>query len=278
MDPIVGGALIAAGSNILGGLLGSKSESKSLKLQRDWNMNRIRYTVEDARRAGVHPLFALGASVGTQQLTQTGGAISQGVGRAGEAMARGVAQSQIEANKAQALKDIAEAQLAEARASATTRSASNDKVQLFSDAVGSAALQGPTRTELGVVDVVPSQVTTTTPGAPDTAAGRNPFWKRIVVGGSEIRVPDERIMEAAENPIGGAVILKELYGAGRTKGQLERAIRAENNAVKRLTRQYLEAERSGKTALMGYYRRQAMIAARRSRRLTQQWERNYRSK
>lgn len=66
------GSLIAAGSSLLGGLLGKSSADKAreasermaaqnIQLQKDFAQSGIQWRVEDARKAGVHPLFALGA-------------------------------------------------------------------------------------------------------------------------------------------------------------------------------------------------------------------------
>lgn len=70
----VGPAIQAAGS-VLGGLLGGRGSSRGQNFQEDayretfqWDVdkftNAIRYRVGDAKAAGVHPLFALGGSVG----------------------------------------------------------------------------------------------------------------------------------------------------------------------------------------------------------------------
>jgi len=76
MDPIIGGGLIEAGGALLGGLLGdsrnaSEAEKtrgwqnwwnhKNIELQKEFAQNGIRWKMEDAARAGIHPLAALGA-------------------------------------------------------------------------------------------------------------------------------------------------------------------------------------------------------------------------
>lgn len=74
--PLVAAAGISAGANILGGLLGSSATSKANKTQeRIWSEQRrdqldslqhgIRWRVNDAQQAGIHPLFALGANIPT---------------------------------------------------------------------------------------------------------------------------------------------------------------------------------------------------------------------
>lgn len=59
-------AAIAAGANLLGGFLGSKSSKKAQKrnerLQKEFAQNSIQWRVADAKAAGVHPLYAMGAS------------------------------------------------------------------------------------------------------------------------------------------------------------------------------------------------------------------------
>lgn len=66
------GELISAGANILGGLLGSSDKDDALDaqramneqniaLQREFAQNGIRWRVEDAKAAGLHPLAVLGS-------------------------------------------------------------------------------------------------------------------------------------------------------------------------------------------------------------------------
>lgn len=67
------GSLISAGANIIGGLLGRQGAkeqneialqqaARNEALQREFAQNGIRWKVDDAKRAGIHPLYALGAS------------------------------------------------------------------------------------------------------------------------------------------------------------------------------------------------------------------------
>lgn len=72
MDPFIGGSLIMAGSSLLGGLMGQSSQKKALsaqmaladrqmEMQKQFAQQGIRWRVEDAQKAGIHPLYALGA-------------------------------------------------------------------------------------------------------------------------------------------------------------------------------------------------------------------------
>lgn len=112
--------LLSLGLDFAGGLFGQKKADKrhreNLRLaQGQFNQqmdHSVRRRVEDAKRAGVHPLFALGASVGTSPTLSAGG----GGSRAGDpmqsaltSMARGLGV--IEQNRASAKRDEAEAAL-----------------------------------------------------------------------------------------------------------------------------------------------------------------------
>jgi hypothetical protein len=66
------GALLSAGSSIIGGLLGKSSADKAADAQREMNernialqkefaQSGIQWRVEDAKKAGIHPIYALGS-------------------------------------------------------------------------------------------------------------------------------------------------------------------------------------------------------------------------
>lgn len=60
------GELISAGASLLGGLFGNQQkqqgQEREIELQREFAQNGVRWKVEDAQRAGIHPLAALGAT------------------------------------------------------------------------------------------------------------------------------------------------------------------------------------------------------------------------
>lgn len=67
------GSLVSAGANLLGGLLGrsdakdAREQSnalaeKNIALQREFAQSGIQWRVEDAKKAGIHPIYALGGS------------------------------------------------------------------------------------------------------------------------------------------------------------------------------------------------------------------------
>lgn len=70
------GNLISAGTTLLGGLLGKSSAdsardlqreqiARNEALQREFAQNGIQWRVEDAKKAGIHPIYALGGSGAT---------------------------------------------------------------------------------------------------------------------------------------------------------------------------------------------------------------------
>lgn len=60
------GSIIAAGSSLLGGLFGQSNQNKQMDkqiaAQREFAQHGVRWKVDDAKAAGVHPLYALGAN------------------------------------------------------------------------------------------------------------------------------------------------------------------------------------------------------------------------
>lgn len=97
-------ALISAGAAIAGGLIKARSErnanaansanaDRNIQMQREFAQNGIRWKVEDAKRAGIHPMYALGASgasfspvsIGAQPVSGVADALAsagQDIGRA----------------------------------------------------------------------------------------------------------------------------------------------------------------------------------------------------
>lgn len=105
MDPITMGALIGGGSALIGGAMNSNSSAAAMRaqeriaadniaLQKQFAKQGIRWRVEDAKAAGVHPLAALGANVSSFSPISIGTDFSSPVGdsisRAGQDISRAV--------------------------------------------------------------------------------------------------------------------------------------------------------------------------------------------
>lgn len=133
MDPVITGSLIGAGASLFGG-------KKSRDAQRELNQQNIDYQnimategirlrVEDAKAAGVHPLYALGAQ--SPQFAPVGPAASyDDYGDAGRHLGNAVAASQtveqramqkaqLEAIQAGTMKDYSEAAYWDSQAAIT---------------------------------------------------------------------------------------------------------------------------------------------------------------
>lgn len=134
------GAVLGAATSLAGGLLGNQAQNKANKqaeahalrqeaLQREFAQSGIQWKVADAEKAGVHPLFALGANTTSYQPTNVGGGAAdfsflgdagQNIGRAidatrstpASAMALQLGKIQLEG--AQLDNDLKRAQLASA--------------------------------------------------------------------------------------------------------------------------------------------------------------------
>lgn len=114
--------LLQLGMDFVGGLMGNSANRKQQKLYRQqlaqseaqFNAQMdesVQRRVADAKAAGIHPLFAMGASVGSSPTISTGGPPPTGnaMGRAIENMAQTLGV--IETNRASARRDEAEAAL-----------------------------------------------------------------------------------------------------------------------------------------------------------------------
>jgi len=88
-------ALISAGADILGGIMGSnsaeKAANKQAALQKEFAQNGIQWKVEDAKAAGLHPLAALGAQTLSYSPIPVGSdPLAAGISSAGQDISRAV--------------------------------------------------------------------------------------------------------------------------------------------------------------------------------------------
>lgn len=87
------GGLLSAGANLLGGILSDRSADKRASnqadLQREFAQHGIRWKVEDAKAAGLHPLAAIGAQVTPYQPISVGDSgLGAGIAAAGQDISR----------------------------------------------------------------------------------------------------------------------------------------------------------------------------------------------
>jgi hypothetical protein len=103
----VAGSILGSVGNAI---FGKKQDDKNYDRQKQFAKNSIRWRVQDAKKAGIHPLAALGAGGSTYQPTMGAPDIGSGVAMAGQALdnasgkklANRAVQSEIKVNESQA--------------------------------------------------------------------------------------------------------------------------------------------------------------------------------
>lgn len=114
------GALLSAGGSLLGGWMSQnqadKTNEANLQAAREFAQNRVSWTVNDAKKAGIHPLAALGAQTFNPPTFQVAGQSPMGnaIADGAKAFADAFAQEQLATQKATTEKTLAEAELARA--------------------------------------------------------------------------------------------------------------------------------------------------------------------
>lgn len=97
------GPLISAGANLIGGFLSRDAQkdanaanaamaAQNIKLQKQFAQEGIRWKVEDARKAGIHPIYALGAQTHSYSPVSVGAVpesgLAAGLANAGQDLSR----------------------------------------------------------------------------------------------------------------------------------------------------------------------------------------------
>lgn len=101
------GSIISAGASLLGGLFGKDSAEDAAKrnaaLQREFAQNSIQWKTEDAKKAGIHPVYAMGAPTYTPSSVHTGdNSFGAGIAAAGQDIGRAIDTTRTGAQKVDA--------------------------------------------------------------------------------------------------------------------------------------------------------------------------------
>lgn len=190
--PVFGG-LLNLGGKVADYKLARQGQ-KMAQAQFDQQMDHsVRRRVEDAKRAGVHPLFALGASSGGSPTLAAGGGSPSG-SAVGEAL-----QSVI---KAASAKDESEAALNNAKTkviekSLDSRGRDAEALELFGEPPPGTIYGDPAQ---GHHVVRPPEVPATRPDDPSHAAGDRPFWTTIQGPNGPVKVPDPETFDDLSMP------------------------------------------------------------------------------
>lgn len=128
-------ALIGAGATIAGGLISNRASRNQAAAeqaaQREFAQHGIRWKVADAKAAGIHPLYALGASTHSYSPVMAGDSLGAALGQAGQDIGRAIHATATAAERREQEQRLAEAaRRAEAREIERHHSGlANDEVQ-----------------------------------------------------------------------------------------------------------------------------------------------------
>ena len=169
-------------------------------LQREFAQNGISWKVEDAKRAGLHPLAALGMMPGpAYQPMHIGDAGAGSFREAGQNLAKAASMgmSQDERNRTELENQLLMAQIQESDArkqSIMSDIATRQQNQLGSigvqkEGVYSLEGQAPVTPGAGVIDINPSAITSSSVARPSMEAGIRPGEEQRFIGGMPILLP-----------------------------------------------------------------------------------------
>lgn len=227
--PAIIGAAIGAGASLLGGRKAGKEAAElrrqEMELQKEFAQHGIRWRVADAKAAGLHPLYALGAQLPSftpsfQGAGQEGAALSeagQNIGRAiaagSTAQERALAALQLEA--AQKALDEADARIMALQSEAFRNMQEGNAASAFPSA-GALVPEGQApQTQVGMTSVVPTETPTRSEIAPYLQAGSVAGLREFEFpGGVKVLLPAtasgdaSEAIEALESPLTmGAILL-----------------------------------------------------------------------
>lgn len=220
MEPTTTGALITAGATLAGGLLGRDSNreasAQNAAAQREFAQHGIRWKVEDAKRAGIHPLYALGAQTHSFSPTYTGDTampnaiadMGQNIGRA--VSATRTAPEKLEATiRLQAAKTDLEGRELDNQIKASQLRQMNSTGPSLPSTQGLGGLTGHGQGDAYVLEQ-PSKSTYAAPGHPSQQAGKvtDVGWAQTSTGLTP--VPSIDVKERIEDQL-----VPELMWAGR---------------------------------------------------------------
>lgn len=206
ISPLLGAAGIGAATSIGGGFLSNLfnrgGQSRAAQENREVLQNAISWRVADAKRAGIHPLYALGANVATSggQPQFIGDQLGPSLQGAGQDISTAVARSQTGDQQQKNQLDLALARANIANTEANTSFIQSQQRRLEQGTNGSPAGMGlqqeqvidgqsPNTPGIGVIDLKPSEQTSAKLNFPDTIAGKHPWYQENRYGGQPFLTP-----------------------------------------------------------------------------------------
>lgn len=202
------GSAIGAAGSVIGSIFGKSEASQNIANQKQFAQQGIQWKVADAKKAGIHPLYALGAQTHSFAPVQTG--ISQGMADAGQQLGRAVdayrsrgeqldgftkASQALLLEKGKLENDLLKQQIASHQATLTQAGspppAPSPGQRYLVPGQGSTA--GP------LIDRQPTKVTIPDPARPHNEAGASPEvgWNKTATGWAPGR--SEKFAQSAED-------------------------------------------------------------------------------
>lgn len=226
-------AAIKGAFDIAGGLIDKraarKAADKNAALQREFAQTGIQWKVADARKAGLHPLYALGASTATATPVYSGGDLGQRLADAGQDITNAALANQTTQEKAdlgafalareraQLQNDLLRSQIAEQDLTTDLRRLQFARAAMEGRKPDAAPVAGGSpagQANTGVFNIKPAEVTASRKADPSTTAGpAAPFRTEYTTReGFKYTLPAAQdIGEAMEN-VPGAVAGLGLFG------------------------------------------------------------------
>ena len=194
--PLVQAAAVTAGAGFLGGIFDRKQERKDQAHQDAREDSRFQRASVDAKAAGLHPLFALGAAgagspqfiAGQSQSGSTLGDAVRGVGRvAGAHYKSKVPTNPLAQRLAELQIENAEVTLAGNKLDLVERQSNISSNQLLTQAAGASqdipgvVHSGEMEKYSDLVEPTPTKIVTTKKGSKSLTSGVKPGWDEVSI-------------------------------------------------------------------------------------------------
>lgn len=182
------GALIGAGASLIGGLMGKSSAekanaqqmaiaNKNIALQKEFAQSGIQWKVKDAQKAGVHPLYALGAQTASFSPVSVGSTVDNSMGSAlasaGQDIGRAVQSTQNTLTQHQLTYNALQLENMRLQNEALQTQITGSKLATLKQAGSTPGIPSaeerfliPGQNSSGPVSVKPFELTATNPGSP----------------------------------------------------------------------------------------------------------------
>lgn len=231
--PLIAAATSPLGSSLIGAgvdyVIDKDQAKKNAKLQKEFAKNQIQWAVADAKKAGIHPLFALGSSINASPSfvsgqSPAGSMIAEGLRGMRKAPADPTQAAQVRALNASAARDEAQAALTLSERKRLEQTVNSQPL------LGASGAPGP-----GLVRPVADPQVSARPGQPSVTAATKPAFMEVELGTyrdgtpMRIKVPwSEEGPAEALDPITWGVISAmknfgwfDLYDPNRSKAVIE---------------------------------------------------------